>query len=168
MAANPRPLAPPHPYEIEGRRLRAFVDARWGRANGGIRGLSAETGITPETLHSWFRGDNLPSLTSVRSLATALDSRPVEVVAAIDAVEAPAPVVAQEPAWVEGAVNRAVGSVRGALLDPDLSGEEAKRLARLFDRIYRAALEQGLLQPPRGAVARVDTDHDGGRQAGSS
>jgi transcriptional regulator with XRE-family HTH domain len=69
---------------ISGHRLRAYVDHYWGRSRGGIRGLAAASGIAPETLYGWFRGDVEPSLSALGQLAATLGVRRWEIVAAMD------------------------------------------------------------------------------------
>lgn len=69
-------------------RLEPYVRARWTRHQGGVTGLAAATGLTRETLYSWFRGETEPSLANLRTLAAALGVRPWELVAALDGDEA--------------------------------------------------------------------------------
>jgi transcriptional regulator with XRE-family HTH domain len=73
------------PPETPGQRLRALVDARWSRRQGGIRGLAARLGVSGETMYSWFRDDQDPSLDHLARLAEALGVRRYEIVAAMDA-----------------------------------------------------------------------------------
>ena len=68
-------------------RLEAYVRARWTRQQGGITGLAASTGLTRETLYSWFRGETELSLANLRTLSAALGVRPWELVAALDGDE---------------------------------------------------------------------------------
>lgn len=67
-----------------GDRLRRFVESRWGRSRGGMRGVCAAIGVVPETLYGWFRGDNDPSLGALAALADVLGVSRYEIVAAID------------------------------------------------------------------------------------
>jgi hypothetical protein len=71
-----------------GDRLRAFVEARWSRRNGGIRGLCKRMQVAPETVYGWFRGDNDPSLGALATMASVLGVKRWEIVAAIDGDEA--------------------------------------------------------------------------------
>ena len=50
------------PEGTPGARLRAYVNAHWGRRQGGIRGLAARMSTTAETMYEWFRDDREPSL----------------------------------------------------------------------------------------------------------
>lgn len=74
--------------ETSGRRLERYVRQRWSREQGGITGLASETGITRETLYTWFRGETDPSLSNLAALAAALKVRRTEILAAMDG-EAP-------------------------------------------------------------------------------
>lgn len=76
--------------DTPGSRLRAYIDDRWARGDGGIRGLAARIGTTAETMYEWFRDEREPSLAHLRELAKALGgvSRS-EIVAVMDG-EAPA------------------------------------------------------------------------------
>jgi hypothetical protein len=69
-----------------GRALERYVRVRWREVDGkrGIRGLCAATGLTPEVLYSWFRGDNEPSLGALRTLAGKLQVERAELVAILD------------------------------------------------------------------------------------
>jgi transcriptional regulator with XRE-family HTH domain len=71
-----------------GDRLRAFVEMRWSRKRGGIRGLCREMNVAPETAYGWFRGDNDPSLGALATMAAILGVKRWEIVAAIDGDEA--------------------------------------------------------------------------------
>lgn len=67
----------------EGRRLEAAVRRGW-TGPGGMRGLCKETGVTPEALYTWFRGENYPSLGHVGVLARAIGLERAELVALMD------------------------------------------------------------------------------------
>ena len=67
-----------------GDRLRAFIEARWTRRDGGLRGLCRKIGVVPETLYGWLRGDNDPSLGGLAALADALGVSRWQIVAAMD------------------------------------------------------------------------------------
>jgi len=68
---------------VAGKDFERFVRARWSREKGGIRGLSRETGIAPETIYRWFR-DEQPELSSLAPLARVLGVNRYELVAAFD------------------------------------------------------------------------------------
>lgn len=68
----------------EGDRLRAYIEARWPRSKGGIRGFSRKAGPTPETLYSWFRGETSPSWENLEAIATTLGVKRFQLVAAMD------------------------------------------------------------------------------------
>lgn len=146
-----------------GRRLKAALDRLYPRSRGGLRRLADDAKIGPETLYRWFRGDSEPDLGTLRRLAQACGVSRTALVAAMDGEEISTPDPEQEPVWVQAAVDRAVGSVRGALLDPDLTKEELLKVVRLLARVYTAALEQGLLPPPPGAGAHGSDGPVGGR-----
>ena len=78
----------------QGDRLRAYIDARWPRSRGGMRGFCRAAGMTPETLYSWFRGETSPSFDNLGAIAEALGVRRFEIVAAMDGE---APVVRLDP-----------------------------------------------------------------------
>lgn len=71
-----------------GERLRAFVDARWNRKDGGIRGLAEKLGAAPDTVYSWFRGEHPPDAFDLETLAGLLGVSRWEIVAAMDGAEA--------------------------------------------------------------------------------
>ena len=70
--------------EKSGRRLERYIRARWGRKQGGIRGLAKAIGGTAETIYSWFRGETEPYLGTLREVAAALGVRPYQILAAMD------------------------------------------------------------------------------------
>lgn len=72
----------------QGDRLRAYIEARWPRSKGGMRGFCRDAGVTPETLYSWFRGETSPSFDNLGAIAASLGVRRFHLVAAIDG-EAP-------------------------------------------------------------------------------
>lgn len=53
-----------------------------------MRGFTRKAGMTPETLYSWFRGETSPSWENLEAIATALDVKRFQLVAAMDG-EAP-------------------------------------------------------------------------------
>lgn len=77
-----------------GARLRAYIDARWSRKEGGIRGLSSQIGTTAETMYEWFRDEREPSLGYLRELADKLGVTRSQIVAAMDGE---APVLGLDP-----------------------------------------------------------------------
>lgn len=78
------------PHDTPGTRLRAFIDRRWSRRNGGILGLAKKLHTSTETIYEWFRDEREPSLDHLTRLAEALSEssgRPVsraEIVAVMD------------------------------------------------------------------------------------
>lgn len=78
----------------QGDRLRGYIDSRWSRKDGGIRGFCKAVGITPETVYSWFRGETSPSWENLGAIADVLEVRRFQLVAAIDG---DAPVVRLDP-----------------------------------------------------------------------
>ena len=71
-------------HDAPGQRLRAFIDQRWGRKQGGIRGLARELNTSTETIYEWFRGEREPNLDHVARLSKALGVGRYEIVAAMD------------------------------------------------------------------------------------
>ena len=67
-----------------GQRLRRLVDARWGRERGGIRGISQELGVAPETMYAWFRGESEPKLPHLTQMAGLMGLSRSLVVAVMD------------------------------------------------------------------------------------
>lgn len=55
--------------DTPGTRLRAYVDRRWSRRNGGIRKLAERMGTSAETLYQWFDDRREPSLDHLSRLA---------------------------------------------------------------------------------------------------
>ena len=78
--------------KTSGRRLERYIKARWGRDRGGMRGLCKLTSFVPETLYTWFRGDNEPSLESLAEIAAVLGVTRSAILAAMDG-EAPTAVL---------------------------------------------------------------------------
>jgi transcriptional regulator with XRE-family HTH domain len=72
----------------QGERLRSYIEARWPRSSGGMRGFCREAGVTPETLYTWFRGETSPSFDSLGTIAEKLGVKRFQLVAAMDG-EAP-------------------------------------------------------------------------------
>ncbi len=71
--------------DTPGSRLRAFIDGRWGRRQGGILGLCRQLNISTETMYEWFRNEREPNLDHLTRLAEALgDVKRWEVLAAMD------------------------------------------------------------------------------------
>lgn len=66
-----------------GEALEQFVRARWGRKEGGIRGLARVVGTSPDTIYHWFNGSAL-NTDDLDALARALGVRRFEIVAAMD------------------------------------------------------------------------------------
>jgi transcriptional regulator with XRE-family HTH domain len=70
--------------DTSGARLRAFIDKRWTRRQGGIKGLAAKLGISTETMYEWFRDEREPNLDHLTRLGEALSVSRYELVAAMD------------------------------------------------------------------------------------
>lgn len=133
-------------------QIKALAGAR-GWTDGEV---ASRVGISRRQYYRWLAGD--AQITDLEKLAGVVGARLRVTVAADDH--------ADEPAWVEGAIQRAVGSVRVALLDPEITDEEAEHMARLFARVYMAALDRGLLRlPPDVGAPR---GRSGGGGAGAS
>lgn len=66
-----------------GERLERFIRSRWTRDEGGIRGLADQAGISPDSLHRWFRGEE-PGLDKLGRVASVLGVRRYELVAILD------------------------------------------------------------------------------------
>jgi transcriptional regulator with XRE-family HTH domain len=64
--------------------LEAFVRARWGRKQGGIRGLASRSGVSAETIYRLFNGVGQPDLATITALADALGVKRHELLAAMD------------------------------------------------------------------------------------
>lgn len=77
----------------EGKRLEAYVRARWSRDQGGIVALAAAAGISPDALYKWFRGVHPPTLDGLGGLAKALGVKRHELVAVLDGERAGTDVV---------------------------------------------------------------------------
>lgn len=71
----------------DGARLNRFVRLRWGRDKGGIRGLAAALGTSPDTIYHWFNGTSRPDTGDLALLAEKLGVRRFEIVAALDGEE---------------------------------------------------------------------------------
>ncbi len=70
--------------DTPGTRLRAFIDARWTRRQGGIKGLASRLNTSTETMYEWFRNERPPNLDHLTRLGEALDVSRYEIVAAMD------------------------------------------------------------------------------------
>lgn len=73
--------------DTPGTRLRAYIDDHWSRQQGGIRGLAAGLGTTPETMYEWFRDEREPSLAHLREMARLFGVNRSDVVAVMDGEE---------------------------------------------------------------------------------
>lgn len=56
--------------------MEAFVRSRWGRKEGGIRGLASRSGVSAETIYRLFNGVGQPDLATITALAVALGEKP--------------------------------------------------------------------------------------------
>jgi transcriptional regulator with XRE-family HTH domain len=68
----------------DGERLRLYIDARWKRRDGGMRGFAKRLGVAPDTLYGYFRGDHPVDLAMLARIADVLEVKRYEVVAALD------------------------------------------------------------------------------------
>lgn len=68
---------------VEGARLERYIRSRWGREDGGIRGLAEKAGLSADTLYGWFEGQD-PALSKLGMLAAALGVKRYELVAILD------------------------------------------------------------------------------------
>ena len=98
--------------DTAGSRLRQFIDARWSRRHGGIRGLAKRLGVSPESMYEWFNNEREPNLDQLARLALVLSSAsgsPVsraEILAAMDGGVPLAPVDAETEARLTELVTR--------------------------------------------------------------
>jgi hypothetical protein len=85
-----------------GGRLKAYIEARWGRRMGGMEALAQAAKLRGrQTLYEWFAGGE-PSLAALGQVADALGVRRVDLVAAYDGVTAPVTEETPRPDWAEG------------------------------------------------------------------
>jgi transcriptional regulator with XRE-family HTH domain len=70
--------------DTPGDRLRALIDARWSRRQGGIKGLASRLNTSTETMYEWFRNEREPSLYHLARLGEVLRISRYEIVAAMD------------------------------------------------------------------------------------
>lgn len=75
--------------ETRGSRLRHFLMERMGSRHGWVVKLAAESGVTRQTLSSWFGGRTEPDLAALRAIAEKLPGtvRVFEIVAAMEGEE---------------------------------------------------------------------------------
>lgn len=121
------------PTETSGARLKAFIEAHWGRSRGGMEGLAQAARLRGrQTLYEWFSGAE-PSLASLQQVADALEVRRVDLVAAYDGVIAPEQQETPRPRWAEGLANEIADQViaRIAAVDSPLVGRLEARLEQL-------------------------------------
>lgn len=131
--------------ESPGARLKAYIEARWGRKRGGMEALASAAGLRGrQTLYEWFAGGE-PSLASLKQVADALNVRRVDLVAAYDGVTAPETEEAPRPGWAEGLEERIAEAVAKELLSP--------RMLTALQELGRRAEET---PPPSAATAPED------------
>ena len=108
----------------EGQRLKAFVSARWGREQGGLRGLARRAGLSTQSFYGWFRGAWDPDLASLTEVAKVLGVKRSELVAAMDGDLVALP--------LDGVSRQAIREVLEELLAERLGGlvTPQRRLAR--------------------------------------
>lgn len=58
--------------DTPGSRLRAYIERRWSRRLGGMRGLAERMGTSAETLYQWFSDKREPNLDHLARLAEVL------------------------------------------------------------------------------------------------
>lgn len=136
-----------NPADTPGARLKAFIEAHWGRSRGGMEGLAQAARLRGrQTLYEWFSGAE-PSLASLQQVAEALEVRRVDLVAAYDGVIAPEQQETPRPEWAEGLLTREdVGRVIDALA---ASGALDATARALVD-----AVRAELAPPPPASPAR--------------
>ena len=78
--------------DTPGTRLRAYIDARWTRRQGGILALAGLLNVATETMYEWFRDDRQPNLDHLARLSRALGVKRWEIVAAMDGEATVAPI----------------------------------------------------------------------------
>lgn len=87
------------PEGTPGTRLKAYIEAHWGRKRGGMEQLAVAAGLRGrQTLYEWFAGSE-PSLPSLEQVAAVLKVRRVDLVAAYDGVTAPETEKEPPPTW---------------------------------------------------------------------
>lgn len=98
--------------KAEGRRLKAFIEGRWTRADGGMTSLAVKAGVRRPTLYAWFRAEDAPNMASLRTLAGALGVTRAEIMAAMDSTPLDAINGLSEATVAElaGDIGREVGS----------------------------------------------------------
>lgn len=109
--------------KAEGRRLKAYIESRWTRAEGGMTALAEKASIRRPTLYAWFRAEDAPNMASLRTLAAALGVTRADLVAAMDATPADA---------VTGLSESAVAALAGEI-GAEVAGVLAARLPQLLD-----------------------------------
>jgi transcriptional regulator with XRE-family HTH domain len=97
----------------EGRRLEQFVRSRWGRKEGGIRGLAVAVETSADTIYHWFSGQNPPDVYQLGKLARALDVRRWQIVAAMDGDEEIVPLDERTRRAIREEVQAAVAEAQG-------------------------------------------------------
>lgn len=118
-----------------GERLKAYIEAHWGRSKGGMEKLALEAKLRGrQTLYEWFAGGE-PSLASLQQVANVLGVRRVDLVAAYDGVTAPETEKAPRPEWAEGLEDGVAEAVVNRLAGPD-----SPLVAQLEDQLERLGL----------------------------
>lgn len=125
-----------------GQRLRAFVHARKGERT--MDELAHDAGLRGrQTLNEWFTGRRDVYLGSLEQLATALDVRRVDLVAAYDGVIAPEQQETPPPRWA--------GEMEARIVSELVANREA---------LYEA-LAQELVSAQLARVGLPDEQHNG-------
>lgn len=73
-----------HMTPEQGARLRAFLEHATGGRHGWVTDLATAAHVRRQTVYDWFSGKGAPSLESLDAIATALDVKRYEIVAAMD------------------------------------------------------------------------------------
>lgn len=135
--------------ETPGSRLKAYIEAHWGRSRGGMERLATDAKLRGrQTLYEWFAGSE-PSLASLGQVADALGVRRVDLVAAYDGVTAPQTEEAAPPRWAErplALVNLLAN--RNGITEAEIAAE-ARRLA---DEAVEAPQRPEHAASERGAI----------------
>lgn len=125
--------------QAAGARLKKALDGYYPRARGGLRKLSDEAKIGPETLYRWFRGDSEPDLGTLARVAAACGVTRTALVAAMDGEPVP---VEQAPAWaaIGGKVDEVLAAVAELREGQSQVAEEA--VQRLIDALAPGELRE--------------------------
>lgn len=100
-----------------GRNLEAYVKARWRTVGQrGMVGFAEASGVTRETLYSYFRGDVEPRMGNLAAMARALGVNRADMVAAMDGYD----LIAAQREVIAREVEAAVAPLRALMRDAGL------------------------------------------------